>query len=323
VSELAWWAESEVDVERALELGRGAWRGVDASIPVRVVVAGLRGDARVLGAHQHAEDALSASVRAETPMLRRATGGPAAVMGEGVCYAALALADASALLECPRDRVLNRNVRPFLGALRKLGAAAHYFGREALSLDRRPAGLLGWTRAPSGAVLVELGLGVERPAFVSDDELGTPIADRLLGRAPTHASASMPTFTPRALAEALVESCASMAALSPVERELSAVPASPEPSLPLRWSSPQAIPIGHLRGGLTVDARGVIEHAALVGDFYQDAQAPALLQAALVGGLPSPERLRDALNVTYGPQGVVIEGVRSLQPALEAFLELV
>jgi lipoate-protein ligase A len=322
VNELRFGAEEGVAIERALSLGRAAWAEVGPGAPVWVYAASLAGDARAIGAYQHDEDALAQAVRESIPLHRRATGGPAAVMGEGVLYAALALADASALMECPRDRVLNRNVRPFLAAMRKLGGAAHYFGREALSLDRRPAGLLGWTRASDGAVLIELVLGVERAAFVPDDELGLPIADRLLGKAPIVVRDAMPAFTPRAFAEALVEACGAMAGLEPLEATLTPKQAGPTPWPALRWSSPRSIPIGHLRAGLALDARGVVEHAALVGDFYQDAQAPDLLQAALVGGLPTPERLRDALNVTYGPHGAVIEGLRSLQPALEAFLEL-
>src|SRR5690606_38531596 len=158
VSVLRWHGERDASVERALSLGRGALEGVGPSVSAVVVSAAMRGDARVLGAYQRAEDA----VASRAPTLRRATGGPAVVAGEGVLYLALALRDASTLMECPRDRVLNRNVRAVLGALRRLRANAHYFGRELVSVERRPAGLLGWTRTSRGAVLLEVFLGVER-----------------------------------------------------------------------------------------------------------------------------------------------------------------
>lgn len=319
---MQWGVERSVPVARALARGRGAWAAAGASARAVLYAAGLSGEGRALGAHQYDADALSTDVRERLPVHRRATGGPVAVAGEGVVYVALALADASVLMECPRDRVLNRNVRPMLAALRRLGGAAHYFGREALSLDRRPAGLLGWTRDPAGAVLVELFLGVERSVFVLEEELGHPVAERLLGKAPTWAAAVLPSVSPSALAEALVEACGPLGRLEPVEALPQPLEAPAADGAPLRWSSPRSIPIGLLRAGLRTDRAGVVEHAALSGDFYQDAQAPTLLQAALVGGAASPERLRDALNAAYGPEGAVLEGLRSLQPALEAFLEL-
>lgn len=332
---LRWHAESNVPVERALELGRGALGVVGRATRSAVVAADLAGDARVLGAYQRREDALVT----KAPVLRRATGGPAVVAGEGVMYLALALSDASALMACPRDRVLNRNVRPFLAALRRFHGAAHYFGREWISLDKRPAGLVAWTRQPSGAVLLEAFLGVGRTFAVPDGELAHPPgAPRMLGKAPiTLREALSPLPSARELALALAEACASMTPHELEERaieEQSGVTVGRH--LPLlaerlerathhpgmRWSRAREVPIGLVRAGLAIDARGVVEAAALTGDFFQDADAPERLEAALVGGLPTPERLRDALNATYGRHGVVIEGLRSLQPVLDAFVEV-
>lgn len=286
-----------------------------------MVAAELTGEARVLGAHQRAEDAVVTAA----PILRRETGGPAVVAGAGVLYLALALSHASALMACPRDRVLNRNVRAILGALRRLHGDAHYFGREWISLNRRPAGLVAWTRRASGEVLLEVFLGAERPHVPPDDELPlTPSQPRMLGKAPVtlcEALSSVPTA--RALAEATAAACANMAPHDLEQRAIAPVPIAPRALHPaMRWSSPREVPIGFVRAGLAFDVRGVVEDVALTGDFFQDADAPERLRAALVGGHATPERLRDALNATYGKQGAVIEGLRSLQPVLDAFLEV-
>ncbi len=322
MASVGWHAEEGVEVERALSLGRSALASVSTASPVLVYVASLAGEARVLGAYQREEDALAPAARASVH--RRVTGGPAVIGGEGITYAALALARAGALMECPRERVLNRNVRPFLAALRQLGASAHYFGREFVSVDRRPAALVAWTREPSGAVLIEVVLGVERPFALPGAELGVlPSAPRMLGKEPLALASAMRPFAPRELAEALAGACASMKPLAIEARPL-AVRESAEPLAPTadRWSSPREVPIGIVRAGLSFDERGVIAGAALAGDFFQDADAPARLRASLVGGLPGAERFRDAINATYGPHGAVIEGLRSLQPVLDAFLEL-
>ncbi len=319
---LRWRAEEGVSVSHALAMGRGLLTG-DA--PVRLYVAAPAGDARVLGAYQRREDALAADVSA--PVFRRATGGPAAVLGEGVLYLALGLNDASALMECPKERVLNRNVRPLLSALRRLGGAAHYFGREHLSLDRRPAGLVAWTRTRGGAVLLELFLGASRSFALEEAEHAlSPSAPRMMGKTPITAAELLgkaPTATE--LAQACAEACATMRQLEIVPGAFVPTPVAEEVPSELRWSSPREVPIGFVRAGLAIDDGAIddeaITDAALTGDFFQDADAVDRLRAALIGPA-TPERVSGALNATYGPGGAVIEGLRSLQPVLDAFLEL-
>ncbi len=89
----------------------------------------------------------------------------------------------------------------------------------------------------------------------------------------------------------------------------------------LRWSEPHEVPIGFVSAGLAV-RDGVIRDARLAGDFFADADGSARLRSALVDQAASPEALVAAINATYGPRGVVIEGLRSLAPVLSAFLEL-
>jgi hypothetical protein len=265
-----------------------------------LVVQAVEGDLELLGRWSPA------------PGPRRATGGPSGRAGEGVLVVALALEEAGVFMETPRDRVLNRTVRGLLAALRHLGFAAHYFGREWVSVDRRPAGLLGWTRASDGRVLFEAWLGASGP-FVHDSQ------DRFLDKTPVTLAEAGTAPTASALAEACERGW-------PAEWTDGALDApEPLPAYPpegLRWSTPRAAPIGLVQAGLAIEA-GIVRDAALAGDFFQDLDAPERLRTALVGGAPTPERLRDALNVTYGAGGAVIEGLRSLQPALDGFLELV
>jgi hypothetical protein len=330
-----WSALEALEARRALALGRAALDAVDAAMPAVVLAASLRGEAYALGSRQHLEDALAPSLHGRAT--RRATGGPAAYAGEGVTYVALALAHASVLMDCPPDRVLNRNVRPFLAALRELGGVAHYFGREVLSVERRPAALLGWTRTEDGRVLIEAFLGIERSFALADAELGLVPEGRMQGKAPITLGGRLRDASPQALARALAGACARAAGLACEElapNELGCAeagspdsasmprPRSLEGDAGLRWSTPRAVPIGFVRAGLSLDAARDVAHAALAGDFYEDEGAPERLDAALRGGPPTAERLRDALNATYGSGGAVIEGLSSLQPVLEAFLEL-
>lgn len=295
-------AEPRARADVALERGRGTLL-VDA--PAALYCAGLEGDARTIGAWQLREDASA---------LRRTTGGPSAIAGEGIFYAALAMRSASTFMECPRDRVLNRNVRGFLAGLRALGLSAHYFGREFVSIDRRPAALIAWTRERNGAVLLELFLGIERPYWSADVIGKTPITVReALGRAPDAIE----------IGRSIASAFASMGGLEVRDGTIERAPIE-EPAFDpeMRFSAPREVPIGIVRAGLAIREE-LIADAALTGDFFQDVDAPARLRAALANGRASPERVRDALNAAYGAHGAVIEGLKTLQPVLDAFLELI
>src|SRR5690606_8458247 len=97
-------------VRDALALGRAAYARVrDPGEPCAwLVCVPCEGDELVRGRWQ----------RSAAPALRRATGGPAWRLGDGTLYVALALRDASSLIETPPDKILNRNVRGILAGLR-------------------------------------------------------------------------------------------------------------------------------------------------------------------------------------------------------------
>jgi hypothetical protein len=317
---IGWYAEADVEVGRAIAMGRAAQTGTTEAMPIVIYAASMRGDARLLGAYQRVEDALAGS---HGNVQRRTTGGPLVVGGDGTLYLALGLRRADSLMECPRDRVLNRNVRPILAALRALGADAHYFGRDFVSVDRRPAGFLGWAREREGAVLVEVVLGTERSFAPRDDELGVRPETRMLGKEPIALANAMEVPSATDLATALARACSTLRPFAIEEHAPIPKPRLVTDPPAVRWSSPREIPIGILRAGVAIGASGRITDAALAGDFFQDADAPARLHDALAGREPVPHRFRDAINDTYGPGGAVIEGLKTLEPILACFGELV
>jgi hypothetical protein len=149
----------------------------------------VEGPAVVLGAVQRAGRVvdLPACAAAGVRVLRRTTTGTAAfVEGKAVLWT-LALPRVDALLPDATPRtLLNRNVRPFLKALRSAGLTAHYFGREWIAVRHRPAALLAFEVLEGGAVLIEVLAGVDHP-------IGLPFAlaapaereiDRWLGKIP-------------------------------------------------------------------------------------------------------------------------------------------
>lgn len=149
-----------------------------------------RGPAVLLGHRQRASAVLDeeACRASETTVLRRDTTGAHVFIGPGgAAVFALALPSIDALVDDARPAtVLNRNVRGWLSALTRSSAIAHYFGRDWLSIGKRPCGSIGLRRARSGAVVIELWLGSTEStalprALASDRERST---DRWLAKSP-------------------------------------------------------------------------------------------------------------------------------------------
>ncbi len=307
---------------------------------VTIYGAALTGQAIALGAHQPTAQAvdLAHARREGLVVVRRATGGPTYRAGEGIAYLALGLRTGSELLPCPRDRVLNRNVRGALAGLGAAGLPVHYFGREFLSVERLPAVGCGWSRDPRGHVLVEFFVGATAPYAPDPACVAWPARGdaAMTPRSPisfAHAFASRCPDATAPDADALVALALRRGWVSTygVDAEPIAAPsAHVRPDLTqhddarhgraLRWSAPREVPIGFLCAGLHVDD-GVIADARLAGDFFADEAGLVTLRDALLGAPPEPARFVAAINGAFGADGAVIEGLRSLAPVLEAFLE--
>ena len=343
---LRWIAEAAVPASRALAVGASlARRMAQPDAPAAVLYgAALDGDAIALGRMQRGMDALSEDARAPGAhaLLRRYTGGPAANASSGIVYCALVLRHASALMECPPDRVLNRNVRGFLSGLGKSGAhgaQAHYFGREWLSVDRRPAALLGWTRSSDGAVLLEALIAREAPFALAPLLDGYPerAEPPFLGKEPiTLAEAWQVPPEPEALIQGIAEGHATRfegleierSSLSDEEREAAralepelVVDLDAEAADGLAWSRPREIPIGFVSAAVAIGEAGTVADVRIAGDFYTDEDAVSSLRDALVGELPDAARFQAAINTTWDGARRVIEGVKSLQPILDSLIE--
>ena len=109
---------------------------------------------------------------------RRHSGGRATVFGDGFVGLAFTLPHRSALvsaepLALAPDQVMNRCVRGILEGLKAAGVAAFYPGRDLITVDRRPLGLVTFEVSPTGVLLFEAILANRRdfgllPAFLDE-----------------------------------------------------------------------------------------------------------------------------------------------------------
>jgi len=339
--ELRWTYAGTLPTRRALATAAAVLESVaePSAAPAVLVGARLEGDSVVLGEWQRAGDAVRRDAVESTgsELLRRRTGGPTTVGGDGIYYAALALRHASVLMSCPPDRVLNRNVRGVLGGLSASGTPAHYFGREWLSVDRRPAALATWDRLDDGRVLLEFFVGVDRTFVLPPRLAGYPKRKqkRFLGKKPVTLAEAWDQEVDGEQMTAWIaqghpdrfgsEVEVRRADLTDEERER-AVTIEPdfdtgEDDDRLRWSRPREIPIGFLSAGARLDDEGRLAEVRVAGDFFQDRAAPRVLSEKLVGQPPDAKRYVDAINSTWDGTSHVIEGLKELEPIRAALTE--
>jgi hypothetical protein len=217
----------------------------------------VRGPAVVLGAAQRAGRVveLDACARLGVDVFRRATTGTAVHLGGAALLFTLALPNVAALHPDATARsLLNRNVRGFLRGFEEAGIAARYFGREWISLRKRPGAIVGYDVAEKGAVLFEV-LACWRGSFAIPPELAAAeerALDRYGGVAPVALAELLPPDAePLAVAEAVLQGLASRAQRSlepaslqePAPRPVVSDPRDPIPD-GLALASPVRVPIG-------------------------------------------------------------------------------
>jgi lipoate-protein ligase A len=112
---------------------------------------------------------------------RRLTGGRVVGAGEGWLGLALILPSRTALLKedasrLKPDQIMNRYARGLLAGLRALGLDCFYPGRDAITFERRELAMCSFETDPSGAMLFEAMLAVNRGMenLVHDLELIDP-----------------------------------------------------------------------------------------------------------------------------------------------------
>ncbi len=160
-------ARFETALDDALSFGARALAWSEASGLPALVSAHCDADALVLGKLQR-EDTLRqrSPARFEDVRRRFTTGTEAQLQGE-VLYHALALPRVSSLYADASARtLLNRNLRAILRGYTAAGIPLRYFGTEVLALLGHPVALVGYEQAASGAVLIEVLVGLQQPCVV-------------------------------------------------------------------------------------------------------------------------------------------------------------
>ena len=160
-------ATLETDLDGALALGRQALLLAEQGRTV-LLSASLEEQALVLGALQ-----LESTLRGRSParfdqrIARRLTTGTEAQLTGAVLYHALALPRVDSLYPDASARTLmNRNLRALLRGYTAAGVPLRYFGTEVLALLGHPVALVGYDVSESGAVLLEVLVGLENPCVV-------------------------------------------------------------------------------------------------------------------------------------------------------------
>jgi hypothetical protein len=161
-------ATLETDLDGALGLGARALALAESSGQSVLVGAAFEAEALVLGALQR-QDTLRqrSSARFDVRIERRFTTGTEAQLSGPTLYHALALPHVAALFTDASSRtLLNRNLRALLRGYTAAGVPLRYFGTEVLALLGHPVALVGYDQSASGAVLIEVLMGLETACVV-------------------------------------------------------------------------------------------------------------------------------------------------------------
>jgi hypothetical protein len=254
-------------------------------------IATVADEARILGAFQRAyPDAL--------PQHRRGSGGPEVRVAPGTVHVALSMAHPGALTPCDEKRIVNRAVRPLLRALSRVGALAHYFGRDWVSVQHRPAAWVGFAHdATTRRTLFEAFVAVRTP-FAGDRA-------SFLGKRPATLE-ELGVSDPLRLVETVAQAYPAAWNVEAIEAP-APVTAGSEPLAPeAPWAATTDEAIGPVGAG--ADAVGIFR---VGGDLLVSRDALARLEAR-VAAAPTDDLARIVDEVLAAP-GVAIDGVRSLQ----------
>jgi hypothetical protein len=274
-----------------------------------LAVSIARDDALLAGAFQR-----GAGLPDTWPLLRRGSGGPEVRVGAGSVHIALALEHPASLVACDERRIVNRYVRPLLRALTRAGSLAHYFGRDWVSVEHRPAGWVGFAHdATTRRTLFEAVVAVDAPFAVTQRAsfLGKPHGPlrAILGTA----------LDPARVAAVVVDAYAACVPSAPPPLALDWPLDGPEGRIDAAADDPRADPpwaatveeaIGTVGAG--PDARGAFR---VGGDLLVSRDALARLESRAAA---APEAdLPRVVDETLAAPGVALDGVRSLASVLD------
>ena len=304
-------------LERAPAAQLAAWSQSALDRPLahdaELLVVEPSDSAIALGALQRVSE-VAAHLAPNDVVLRRGSCGAEARVGPGTLWMQLALARPSVLVACEPTRILNRYVRPLLHALAKVGALAHYFDRDWISLEKHPIGMITFAHdATSGRALVEAILAVESPFALRP-------RGSYLGKAPaTIAELSAKVDLPR-LAGAIADAYATAydRTLAPLDQAaLGSSLARAEPR-DAAWTATRDEAIGLVGAGR--DASGRMR---IGGELMASRDAIARLEERLAASPTPPDAaaIGRAVDESLQARGVALVGVRSLLSLRDALVE--
>lgn len=292
----------------------------------RLIVARLTGAVASVGRWQRPASVLTDEARARG-WVRRTTGGRAAALGEGQVAVALSLPHRAWLLSddpasLPASKLLNRSVRGMLVGLGSLGAAAHYFSRDYVSVDSAQAGLLGFEIAPSSAALVECVLAAETHWWLPASADALPERPPVRGvPGPGHVKTLAGRGSDEILS-AMGQGYATMFGVEVFDDTLHAssvgFDVAPE-DLALK-SSLHPTPAGFVEAQARLE-QGLLAECRFMGDFNADSAGIKTLQKSLVGVAPTLDAVAPVMNDVYRDPAHTILGVRDLEVFATALLE--
>jgi hypothetical protein len=261
----------------------------------------LRGDAE-LSLASCTDDAVLVGAFQRAAGVRRGSGGPEVRVGPGTLHVALALTHPGTLVPCDEKHIVNRYVRPLLRALTRAGgarAAAHYFGRDWISMAHRPVAWVGFAHdATTRRTLFEAFVAVRTPFALTERAsfLGKPqgTLEALAGRPVDDGRLT------RAVADAYATGVSAVS-LDEDDAPSSSGETAPEPP----WAAVVEEAIGPLGAG--PDARGVFR---VGGDLMVSRDALARLEA--LAAATAEADLGRIVDETLAAPGVALDGVRSL-----------
>ena len=243
-------------------------------------------------------------------LMRRLSGGRAAAFGAGFVGVTLVLPARGALLEPASatlrpEQVMNRYVRGVLGGLERAGVAAIYPGRDTITARRRLLGVVSFTEARTGALLVEAILAASGdpsalPRLLDRSDPGGVVRTAMLLPSDTTSIAAEQGSVPalQQLADWMADGHAARLGVAPVARTLAPDEAErvstlaaaafgdaswlsarrPRDELGRRASA--ATMLGTLDVHLALGAGGHIQDACISGDLIAgDDTIPALEEA--------------------------------------------
>jgi hypothetical protein len=283
-------ARFETALDDALSLGARALAWSEATGNAALVSATFSARGLVLGKLQRADTLAARTPAPLDEARRRSTTGTEAWLDGPVLYHAFSLPRVDALFADATARtLLNRNLRAVLRGYTAAGVPLRYFGTEVLALLGHPVALVGYDQVASGAVLIEVWVGLQEPCVVRPALKREP---------PRSLSAVMRRdFVAAELMARAVDGIVDRLQAVTCDVTLPAVPTELQP-LPTAAASSVAIPLG------VVEAAG----ARITGDLLASTAALSRVEQLASACLEAGEPLTDAVLAPLA--GAALDGAK-------------